>query len=417
MEGRVVIISHLPSFLQRFFVPMRAKVSKPQFAHLWSMVLAMVITFRDAKLLHLSAVTPSAGHRTRRGAFLSQSHWDAPALLESAADGLLASMKPRAGEVVYLILDDTRIAKRGSQMERLSKIWDHKQQKFVHGHIVLTAALNFRGVTLPWRIRLWKAKGLPASANTPRHRKLTDMAAAMIRELRLPEGVKVRVLFDAFYLCPAVTKACENRGFTFFSVAQRNRQFTTENGKRRTLANLIPGLLKHKGRNVRMKRSRRSVKLRLASVDGKLSRIGRVRRVVSKRPAGPWRRTVAIVSNDLKLKPRRIVAIHETRWAIEVLFKELRQDLGLGDYQMLAEDGIVHHLHVCALAHLLLTHQSLQRLGAQAKRKHEQVQLPPMTQRLRCLRESIAKDQIRRMVKGPEHARLRTRLCDNLLAA
>ena len=36
-------------------------------------MLAMVITFRDAKLLHLSSVTPAGGHRTRRGAFLNYS--------------------------------------------------------------------------------------------------------------------------------------------------------------------------------------------------------------------------------------------------------------------------------------------------------------------------------------------------------
>lgn len=56
------------------------------------------------------------------------------------------------------------------------------------------------------------------------------------------------------------------------------------------------------------------------------------------------------------LRPREIIAIYELRWSIEVLFKELHQDLGLGDYQMLAKDGIVHHLHICCLAHLLLTH-------------------------------------------------------------
>jgi len=418
-EGRAVIINHLPSFLQRFFTPMRPALSRPQFGHLWSLVLAVVLSVRDAKLLHLSALTPAAGHRTRRGAFLSHSDWDAPALVERATCDLLASMKPHAGETVYLILDDTRIAKRGSRMDRLSKIWDHKQQKFVRGHIVLTSAVAFRGVVLPWRLQLWKPKGQPASAYAPRYRKLTDLAATMVRAFQPPvAGMTVRVLFDAFYLCPAVCRACADRGFTFFSVAQRNRQFTTDNGKRRKLVNLMPGLLKHRGRNVHMKRAHgRRATLRLASADGRLSRIGRVRLVVSKRPAGPWRRTVAIVTDETKLDPRRIVAIYETRWLIEVLFKELRQDLGLGDYQMLAEDGIVHHLHVCCLAHLLLTHQSLQRLGAQARKTDEQVKLPPMNQRLRSLREHVARDQIRRLVKGPEHARLRTRLCDHLLAA
>src|SRR2546421_9923158 len=107
-EGHVVIINHLPSFLQRFFTPMRAAVSRPQFSHLWSLVLAVVVNLRDAKLLHLSSLTPAAGHRARRGAFLSHSDWDAPALVGHATgDLLLSSMRPRAGEVIYLILDDT----------------------------------------------------------------------------------------------------------------------------------------------------------------------------------------------------------------------------------------------------------------------------------------------------------------------
>jgi hypothetical protein len=107
-------------------------------------------------------------------------------------------MQPQAGEVAYLILDDTRLAKRGSKMGFVSKIWDHKHRRFVRGHIVLTAAIAFRGVVLPWRIELWKPKGHPG----PRYRKLTDMAAAMVKALQAPAGVKVRVLFDAFYLCP-----------------------------------------------------------------------------------------------------------------------------------------------------------------------------------------------------------------------
>src|SRR5687768_770586 len=274
----------------------------------------------------------------------------------------------------------------------LSKIHDHKQRKFVNRHVVLFAAVMFRGVVMPWRIELWKPKGHPG----PRYRKLTGMAAAMIKAFAAPAGVKVRVLFDAFYLCPTVTHACQDRGFTFFSVAARNRNFTADsNGRRgpvrrrrkRQIAKLMPGLIRHRGRNVRMKRSRgRTAVLRIAGAVGHLSRIGRVRMVVSKRPRGPWKKCIAIVTNETGLRPREIVAIYERRWPIEVLFKELAQDLGLGDYQMLAEDGIVHHLHVCGLAHLLLTHRSLEALGAQARKPNKQVTLPPMSSRLAELR-------------------------------
>jgi SRSO17 transposase len=413
-EGRAVIITRLPSFLQCFFAPVRRELSDHQFRHLWSLVLGLVVNLRAAKLLHLSNLTPVAGHRTRHGFFLSHGDWDAPALVEQTAMTLLNGMKPREGEIVHLILDDNRIAKRARKMDHISKIWDHKQQKFVRGHIALTAAVSFRGVLLPWRIDLWKPKG----HSGPRYRKLTDMAAQMIKDFSAPAGVKVRVLFDAFYLCPTVTNACVSKGFTFFSVAQRCRNFTTANGKKRKIARLMPGLIRHQGKTVRMKRSRgKTVTLRIASVDGHLSRIGKVRMVISKRPRGPWKKSIAIVTNETGLRPRQIVAIYEQRWLIEVLFKELHQDLGLGDYQMLHRDGILRHLHLCCLGHLLLTHRSLQAIGAQATKANRQVDMPSMDQRLAALRAEIARDQIRGLVRGNKHAKLRKKLYDHLLAA
>src|ERR1700726_2567259 len=93
-EGRAVIINHLPWFAQRFFHPFESRLSKPQFAHLWSLVLAMVLNLRAAKLVHLSALAPAGGHRTRCGAFLSHSDWEAAALVHEAAMDLLKSMKP-----------------------------------------------------------------------------------------------------------------------------------------------------------------------------------------------------------------------------------------------------------------------------------------------------------------------------------
>jgi len=410
-----VILSRLPSFLQRFFRPFRTALSDDQFRHLWCLVLGLAVNLRAAKLLHLSHLAPAGGHRTRHGAFLAHGDWDAPALLAEAGTDLLNSMRPRAGEVIYLILDDNRIPKRGKKMDHVSKIWDHKQQRFVRGHIVLTAAVMFRGVVFPWRIDLWKPKG---HAGPPRYRKLTDMAGAMIRDFAAPDGVKVRVLFDAFYLCPSVTNACVSKGFTFFSVAQRGRNFTTPNGKRRKIARLMPGLIRHQGRTARMRRARgRHATLRIAAADGHLSRIGRVRMVISKRPRGPWKKCIAVVTNETGLRPRQIIAVYETRWLIEVLFKELHQDLGLGDYQVLHRDAILRHLHLCCLAHLLLTHRRLEAIGAKATKPNHQVDMPPMSQRLAALRAEVAKDQIRALLRGHEHEKLRQKLYDRLLAA
>lgn len=387
-----MIISHFPSFLKGFFQPMRSSVSRPQYAHLWTLVLGFLVNLRAAKRVHLTRVAPRSTHRTRHGAFLSQAEVDVAALLEERVEAMLNAMRPQRGETIDRILDDHRIAKRGKAMARLSKIWNPKQQRFVHGHIVLFAAVCFRGVILPWRLHLQKPKGQPG----PRYRKLTDLAAQLIREFQPPKGVNVRVLFDAYDLSPTVVRACEAQGFTYFSVASKNRRFIPDGARGRSIADLASGWLRHHGRNVRMKRSRGVARLRIAGVDGRLSRIGRVRRGLSQRPGERRRIPVAIVTNQIGLDARSIVSGYERRWNIEVLFKELEVDLGLGDYQMLSEEGILKPLHLCCLAHLMLTHHAMKGVGAQARKANHEVHLPTMQQRLESLRADLRREQIRR---------------------
>jgi len=412
-EGRAMIIDRRPACLQGFFQPFRVHLTRPQFGHFWMMLLAWVANVRRSSVLHLAARLPAGTHRTSHGRFLTRADWDGRAMLDQAVSRALRRMRPRRGETLHLIIDDHRIAKRGRKMHGLSKIWDHKEQRFVHGHIVVAAVLLFRGVILPWRFDLW----LPKACAGRTYRKTTQIAAEMIRTVSVPAGLKVRVLFDAFYLCPTVTQACVQRGFTWFSVASRNRSIRRSPGAWESLADLGPGRLKYAGRKVRMPRARGTARLRIASDDGELSRIGRVRVVFSKRPNDRWKNLVAFATNEIQLDARTIVSIYERRWRIEVLFKELEGDLGLGDYQVLSHLGIVHHLHLCGLVHLMLTHHGMDAVGAQARKANTEVVLPSLTQRLETLRADLRRDQLERMLRHEHTPSLRRKVRRYLMAA
>jgi hypothetical protein len=260
---------------------------------------------------------------------------------------------------------------------------------------------------------LWQSE----KSSGRKFRKLTQIAADLIREWRPPATVKARVLFDAFYLCPAVVRACESRSFTWFSVAAKGRSFTRINGQKRQIKGWAPGVLRYHGRWVRLPRVRGWRWMRITAVDGKLSKIGTVRMVLSKRHRNAWKTTIAIVTNETKLDARTILAIYEKRWNIEVLFKELRGSLGLGDYQVMSRNAIVRHLHLCCLAHLVLTHHSLDAVGAQARKAHTELSLPPMNDRLETLRNDIRQDQIERLVRRIKHAKVRNSIREFLLAA
>jgi len=385
---------HFPKLLQVVFRPFRKRLSKPQFSHLCWFLFALMMSSRKVKLSHIAQVAPRGGHRTSCGGFLA-ANWEAPVLLEDQALRVLRSMKPQSKEVLYLIIDDTRIEKRGRKMEAASKIYDHKTLRFVRGHIVVKAALMFRGVVLPWKIDLW----IPKDQAGTDYRKINQIAADMIRSFQPPKGLKVRVLFDAFYLAPNVVRACESRGFTWFSVASKNRKLTRRHCQTRTIKEFAPGVLKHNSRRVRLRRARCWRWLKIACVDGTLKRLGRVRMVLSKRPGDPWKKTLAVATNEGKLPAREIMAIYEKRWNIEVLFKELRNSLGLCDYQVLRRHAIERHLHLSCMAHLVLTHHGLKAEGAQAKQKDKEVSLPPMSKRLENLRASIRHDQTTALLK------------------
>ena len=220
----------------------------------------------------------------------------------------------------------------------------------------------------------------------------------MINAFELPWDLKVRVLFDAFYLSPCVVKACESRGFTWFSVASKNRKMRRKHCSKRSIREFSAGVIRHHGRRVRLRRARFWRWMRIASVDGQLGRHGNVRMVLSKRPGDPWKKTLAVVTNETSLAAREIMVIYEKRWHIEIMFKELRSSLGLCDYQVQSRNAIERHLHLCGMARQLLTHHSLMAQGAKAKEKNKEVSLPPLRERLDGLRSDIRSQQAKFML-------------------
>ncbi len=409
-----MIIDQIPPSLQAFFRPFRRALTKPQFGHLWTVMLAWAVNMRRSDVLHLARCAPEHGHRTSWGRFFTEAPWEGPELLDDQVQRTWKRMRPRRGEVIHLIIDDTKIAKRARKMHAVGPMWIPTQRRFTYGHMVVTAAVEFRGVIMPWRFDLW----VPQKRAGRAYRKSTQIAADFIRAFGPPKGLKVRVLFDAFYLTPVVVRACSDRGFAWFSVASKNRTLTRAGRRpRRRIIDLVPGLLRHHGRNVRMNRARGWARFRLAMIDGRLKGIGPVRLVARKRPQAPMKTSTAIVTSERSLAARQIAAIYERRWRIEELFKELRSDLGLGEYQVMSRRGILHHLHLCGLVHLLLTHHSMEAVDAQARKANQTVPLPSLNSRLDTLRQSIREHQIRRILSHEQNAQRRKKLKQWLLAA
>ena len=87
-----------------------------------------------------------------------------------------------------------------------------------------------------------------------------------------------------------------------------------------------------------------------------LRHIGDVTLVLSKkgRNVGP-KKTKILVTNLPELTARQMVSIYQRRWSIEILFKELKSGMGLGEHQVTKNfDRIEKSFGIAIIAYLLL---------------------------------------------------------------
>jgi SRSO17 transposase len=404
-------IGRFPPFGKRFFRRARKIVGCCHFAHFWRAVAAIAAMHGRRSLKKIEAACRNHHTRQSIGFFLTKAHWDAPEILAQTAVDTLKKLGWKPSQAVGLIFDDTQKKKRGKQMDAVSKIFLHAEKIYAQGHTILGCAIIYRNVVIPFAVRLWVPKSFAAETRKKsydgepvEYRKLTQLAAEVIADFPL---TKVTVLFDAYYLCPTVTRACEARKYHYVGVAKKNRNFFADGRDRdkRKISKYGANVLKREGRFLTC----RGKKYRLAQRVGRLSKLGRVKLVFSRRAKEKsW---ICMATNATRWGALRVLSEYLDRWPIEVLFKESKQYLGLGDYQVLGYRGIERYLHLVLIAHLLLTHLGASQPGAQAEQDTTKpLDLPSVPQLQALLRSKLWDDTIQSMEEGTRNRRIGKKL-------
>jgi len=420
----MVTIGKMPRKSKRFFRPVAGHFAYGGYDHFWQLVLALTISHagtieRLAELLR----GPDATHRTNHGEFLWRSDWDASWALQQIALDTLRRLD-RMGvkdKRVYLILDDTQTLKRAKKMQAVGKLYHHATGTYGRGHTILKAALHIAGVTIPWASVLYVKKEHANELGVP-FRKLTELAAGIIRDAALPASLNVTVLFDAYYLCPAVTRACADRGWHYVGVGKSNRCFipASGGGTVKKLGKYGQNVLRREGRTRVIEGLKSAHRYRLAQRRGYLRGLGEVNVVFSRRLSGGGdRKSIALVTDDLRASATAVVRAYLKRWAIELLIKDEKQHLGLSDYRVLRYRAVVRHLHLVDVAYACLTHLALdEHHGAQGDKhtKTKPLALPPISQLKSRMRQVLWREAVEDVVKV-SHERPVIRRLEKLMAA
>jgi hypothetical protein len=370
-------IGRIPPSLEGFFKPLADFFLYNHYTFFRDLVVMMAYAWgpRTVANLHRHLDPRGRSWRTRYNNFLNLDRWDAPAALRAKAMELLAKVLAQAPRrtTIYMVIDDSKKSKRGKKMEAVGFLHDSTTGRTIKGHNFIQANLEVNGVTIPWGVHLY-AKKEDCPKLGLRFRKLTELAADLISSFTPPEGYKVRVAFDIFYLCPQVIKPCRRKGFFVVSALKRNR-------------NLFLGGRKLKAGNYGKNCFRRRL-LRHLTVDGAggpahytfvdaghlaVGDLGQMRVIFSRKNKDP--KILGIVTDDPDLTPEELIRAYGVRWRIEVFFKDCKQHLGLGQYQNAAYAAAVIHLHLVCFARALLTHLSLRRKGEKGKKRKSAARL------------------------------------------
>ena len=189
-----------------------------------------------------------------------------------------------------------------------------------------------------------------------------QLAAELIDGFIAPRGFRVSVVFDSWYLNPTVVDSCHKKGYPYISQTKSNRTIYVE-GKKFSAAQYA-----NPHRVLALKSATYTPRAQISPVKSKsllvkMNQLGKVRLVVSRNER---REYVFLVTDHPRLPMVEVIRQYDVRWDIECYFRDAKQHLGLGDYQMRSLQGIVRHLYTVMTACILLVQLKLSLTEAQA---------------------------------------------------
>ena len=408
----MVTIGRIPKKLQNFFKPIRDHFTQRAWEHFWALVMAITIT-HGTTIDRLAKALRGSTHRTNHGEFLWRSIWNQSIVMQQIALDMLLSLFTKKDRHLFFIIDDTQTLKRAKKMEAIGKLYHHATGKYGTGHTIIKVSLYYRGVTIAWGSWLYVKKEHAAKLEIPFH-KLTCLAAEAIRDASLPKIFRVTVLFDAFYLCPKVVNACKEQRWHYIGVGKSNRCFTVSSVKHK-LGKYGRNVLRNNGKWYNIAGLHKSGKYHLAERVGSLNKLGMVKIVFSRRKGES--KHIALVTDDLSASMRTIVTDYLKRWSIEMLIKDEKQHLGLGDYRVRRYQAVVRHLHLVDCAYACLTHVGIKACRAQGQNKRKKVlRLEPISKLKDRMRRMVWQENVQDVIKY-SHEKPVIRRLEKLLAA
>jgi hypothetical protein len=397
------LVTVIPA-LRPLLLALHATFSKPQQRHFDNYIQSLICQEHRRTLAAMSGHVLDGPDASAWDRFVTAAPWAAALLSDQWRRQLrqeLQRLKPRSLRIAgrqtdFLIFDDTDHPRSGHALEGAGYHYRHSTGAVGFGHCLVTGAYRTGDYTFAYSCEPYvreldvaalnaaqagAARAAGQSPPPPREfRAKTDLVVAQIAAFRpLRSDRQVFVLVDSWYLNPRTTRAARARGLSWASCLKANRKvelldLALDTGEVRDSVTLPVGELLDRMLPAAMlteaglpfpalavapglqtfrvgRRDFRGVAYR-----GRLAGIGLVQVVMVHEHwrDGRWSPWVALATDRLDLTAAEVVTVYLQRWAVEVLHRDAKQNLGLTDCQMRSLEGTVRHWTLAFLSQGLL---------------------------------------------------------------
>jgi hypothetical protein len=338
----------IPSTVYQVLYPLKRHFRCAQARHFLVFCWLLIALIRDpgkGTLKGLQAYLPPTLKYWTTLRMIRSSQWDAEAVVDDMATATLRALPPPTDGVLYLIGDSTLKDKRGRKhpLGHTTRHSEHDPYTFGFEMVLLIASWG--------RVRVPVALA-PIDPKIKGHQNI--LFRQMLKDFVPPTWVRqVVVVADAGFAANATLHLITEIHYTYVFAMPRTRKFT--NGKHlRDLVQHLPKSWYYRRASHKPDGRRRDywVFTRRAT----LHNLGDVTLVLSKKRRNDGPKGVKIIVTNLtEASVGAVLSMYAWRWGVEVMFKELKSGLHLGQMQVTKDAARIRRVVLLSvLAYLLL---------------------------------------------------------------
>jgi SRSO17 transposase len=372
----ICLDDELCHFVERY----RHVFSKPQSRYFVIVLVGLMLCEGRRTLVELLRQVAEATSLSGLSRFLSEAPWDESEVAKQWLEDFRKTMdpavkveqarlrqrqpkrrgRPRVPLVTgYLIGDDSTMLKpKGKKMQGLGHHHSTTYEQRVVGHSLVEGLYVLLERRCPLPPQLYRQQVTCEAEGVAFQSKIALMEER-IRTFEAVAGTRTHVLLDSWYCAKVLWKTARERGFLITTGLKSNRWLrvedpTEEQGWRwQRVSDYTAQLQESSYQQVKWPNSEKEVYVHVVTT--RVRKLYQCQVVIVRQSLdAPLSQARSWASSDLEADLSTLLTHIATRWKIEVLFGDGKEELGLDHYQLMSATAIIRFWTLALLAYVFL---------------------------------------------------------------